>query len=158
MKTTITDKTILLSKKGMKELKKAVIQLERDRQKALQALRDVDKTSGHDDRLIHIDKLAVLEGIEAELDDKKLILSSAKLVPAKKNRLQVTIGSVVELIDKYGRMFRYTIVDSVEADPSDGRISTASPLGQSLIGKTIHDIVEWQNGIRSNQFRLVRIM
>lgn len=158
MKTTITDKTILLSKKGMKELKKAIVQLERDRQKALQTLRDLDKTSSHDDRLSHIDKLATLEGIEAELADKKLILSSSKLVPAKKNRLQVTIGSVVELIDKYGQMFRYTIVDSVEANPSDGRISTASPLGQSLIGKTIHDIVEWHNGIRTNQFRLVRIM
>jgi len=124
----------------------------------LQSLRELDRTSSHDDRLSHIDKLAILEGVKAELADKKFILSSAKLVPTKRSRLQVTIGSVVELIDRYGQMFRYTIVDSVEANPSDGRISTKSPLGKRLIGKTLHDIVEWRNGIRTNQFRLVRIM
>ena len=157
MNTTITDKTILLSKKGMKELKKAVIQLERDRQKTLQLIRELDKTLGHDENLTRIDRLACLEGIETELADKKLILASAKLVPNRHSRLQVAIGSVVDLIDKHGHWFRYTIVDSVEANPSDGRISTQSPLGQNLIGKTIKDIVEWTNGKKTNQFQLMRI-
>jgi len=158
MNTTITEKTILLSKKGMKELKKAVIQLEHDRQKTLQQLRELDKTLGHDERLERIEKLAALESIETELDDKKLVLTSAKLLPAKRTRLQVAIGSVVDLIDKHGHLFRYTIVDSIEANPSDGRISTASPLGQSLIGRTVRDIVEWRSGKRFNQFQLVRIV
>lgn len=157
MNTTITEKTILLSKKGMKELKKSVIQLEHDQHKALQLLHELDKTMGHDECLDRIDKLANLEGIEAELADKKLTLASAKLLPARRNRLQVAIGSVVDLIDKHGHIFRYTIVDSVEANPSDGRISTQSPLGQSLIGKTIQDIVEWTNGKRTNQFQLMCI-
>lgn len=158
MNTTITEKTILLSKKGMKELKKAVIQLEHDHQKALQALRDLDKTLGHDERLERIEKLALLESIESELDDKKLIQSNAQLLPTKRTRLQVAIGSVVDLIDKHGHLFRYTIVDSIEANPSDGRISTASPLGQSLIGRTVRDIVEWRSGSHFNQFQLVRIV
>lgn len=158
MNTTITDKTILLSKKGMKELKKSIIQLEHDRQKTLQSLRELDKTLGRDERLSRIEKLSNLEGIEAELDDKNIVLSSAKLLPAKRNRLQVAIGSVVDLIDRHGHLFRYTIVDSIEANPSDGRISTASPLGQSLIGRTVRDIVEWRNGKYFNQFQLVRII
>lgn len=158
MNTTVTDKTILLSKKGMKELKKAVIQLEHEWQKTLQSLRELDKTLGHDERLERIEKLAALESIEAELDDKKLLLASAKLLPAKRTRLQVAIGSVVDLIDKHGHLFRYTIVDSIEANPSDGRISTASPLGQSLIGRTVRDIIELKNGKYFNQLQLVRII
>ncbi|NCQ54428.1 hypothetical protein COV88_01435 [Candidatus Saccharibacteria bacterium CG11_big_fil_rev_8_21_14_0_20_41_19] len=158
MNTTITEKTILLSKKGIKELKKAIIQLEHDRQKTLQSLRELDKTLGHDERLARIEKLALLESIEAEINDKRLVLNSAKLLPAKRTRLQVVIGSVVDLIDKHGHLFRYTIVDSIEANPSDGRISTASPLGQSLIGRTVRDIVEWRSGKRFNQFQLVRIV
>lgn len=158
MNTTITEKTILLSKKGMKELKKAIIQLEHDRQKTLQQLRELDKTLGHDERLDRIEKLAILESIETEIDDKKLALANAKLLPSKRTRLQVAIGSVVDLIDKHGHMFRYTIVDSIEANPSDGRISTASPLGQSLIGRTVRDIVEWRNGNYFNRFQLVRIV
>lgn len=158
MKTTITDKTILLSKKGMKELKKTISQLEHDRQQALQDLRELDRTTGRDERLNRIEKLANIESIETELADKKLILSNAKLLPAKRTRLQVAVGSVVELIDKHGHLFRYTIVESVEANPSDGRISTLSPLGRSLIGKTVRDIIKWGNGKNDNQFRLIRIV
>ena len=158
MNTTITNKTILLSKKGMKEFKKAIIQLEHDKRKALQSLHELDKTLGRDERLSRIEKMAILEGIEAELDDKKLVLANAKLMPTKRTRLQVAIGSVVDLIDKHGHLFRYTIVDSIEANPSDGRISTQSPLGQSLIGRTVKDIISWKNGKYFNQFQLVRIM
>jgi transcription elongation factor GreA len=158
MKTTITDKTILLSKKGMKELKRTIIQLEHDKQDAIQSLRDLDKTLGRDERLERIEKLSILEGIESELVDKKLIVSTAKLLPSKRTRLQVAIGSVVDLIDKRGHLFRYTIVDSIEADPSYGRISFLSPLGRNLIGRTVKDIVRWSNGKRSNQFQLVRII
>jgi transcription elongation factor GreA len=157
MKTTLTDKTILLSKKGMKELKKLIIQLEHDRQKTIKFLRELDKTLGHDERLERIEKLATLESIESELEEKKHTLANSKLLPRRRTRLQVAIGSVVDLIDKHGHLFRYTIVDSIEANPSDGRISTKSPLGQSLIGRTVQDIVEWKNGDKHNRFQLVRI-
>lgn len=158
MKTTITEKTTLLSKKGMKELKKNIIQLEHDRQKTLQSLHEIDKTAGHDEHLSRIYMVFNLEGIEDDLAEKKSILSTAQLLPNRQNRLQVAIGSVVDLIDIHGRLFRFKIVDSFEANPSDGRISTLSPLGQNLIGKTIRDIVEWSNGLKTNRLKLVRIV
>ncbi len=101
--------------------------------------------------------MSQLEVIEAELLDKKAALTSAKLLPTKRARLQVAIGSVVDIIDQSGRLFRYTIVDTFEANPSDGRISILSPLGMNLVGKTVQDIVEWTNGVRTNKFQLVRI-
>lgn len=157
MNTTITDRTIYLSKKGIKELKKTIIQLERDRQEVLKSLRELDKTNGRDERLERIDKLTNLESIEAELDDKKMILSNAKVIPSKQTKLQVAIGSVVELIDNRGKQLKFTLVDSVEADPSNGRISTLSPIGQSLIGKTVKDVVKWTNGTKTICFKLIRI-
>lgn len=157
MKTTITEKITLLTKKGMRELKKNIIQLEHDRQKTLKQLHDIEKTSGKEESLSRIDKVFYLESIEEELAEKKAILLNAQLLPAKQTRLQVAIGSFVELIDRHGRIFRYKIVDSVEANPSDGRISTLSPLGQSLLGKTIKDTVELKNGPNVNQFQLVKI-
>jgi transcription elongation GreA/GreB family factor len=54
-------------------------------------------------------------------------------------------------------MVRYTIVDSIEANPSDGRISIMSPLGKNLLGKQIKDIILWGNGARIKQMQLVRI-
>jgi transcription elongation factor GreA len=149
---------ILLSKKGMSELRKTVARLKQDRIAAISTLRQLDKTTGHDERLERIEKLATLESIESNLEEKRHLLSMARLMPTRRARLQVAIGSVVDLIDQQGRLFQYTLVDSFEANPSDGRISVKSPLGQSLIGKTAQDIVEWSGSLRTNRLQLVRIM
>lgn len=162
MNTTITnktrlEKTILLSKKGMKELRRDISQLEHERAMTIKGLHDIDKTTGHDDRLERVERLARLESIESELSEKHQTLVDAKLLPSKRARMKVAMGSVVDLIDQQGRLFRYTLVDTIEANPSDGRISVLSPLGRNLIGKTVKDIVEWGSGIQNTQARLIRI-
>lgn len=148
---------VLLSKKGFQELRQSIQQLESDRKQAMLALKETEKTTGHDDRLDWNEKLANLEAIEADLVEKRQILSSAKLLPSKRTRMRVAIGSVVDLIDQQGRLFQYTLVDSVEANPSDGRISVESPLGSSLIGKTVKEIVELSVGSKQRQLQLVRV-
>jgi transcription elongation factor GreA len=155
--TTMKEKTILLSKKGMKELKKAIAQLEHDRQAVIRSLHDIDRSTGHDDRLQRVEKLAQLESVEAALLEKQQTLADAKLMPSKRARMKVAMGSVVDLIDQQGRLFRYTLVDTIEANPSDGRISVVSPLGSHLLGKTVKDIVEWTSGKQSTTFKLVKI-
>jgi len=164
MNTTITTEqietkqSILLSKKGMKELRKTVAQLEHDRLAVIRGLREIDKTTGHDDRFERIERLARLEAIEAELFEKQQTLSQAKLIPSRRTRMKVAVGSVVDLIDQQGQLFRYTLVESIEANPSDGRISAKSPLGSSLVGKTVKDVIEWSNGNARGRMKLVRIM
>jgi transcription elongation factor GreA len=160
MDTTTTaqeSKTILLSKKGMKELRKAIAQLEHDRQAISRSLRESDKTNGHDDRFERNNHLLRLEAVESELKDKQQVLTNAKLIPSKRARMKVAVGSVVDLIDQQGRLVQYTLVESIEANPSDGRISILSPLGSSLVGKTVKDMVEWGNGMHKNSFKLVKI-
>ena len=146
-----------LSKRGMKELKKAITRLERRKSQIIANLRDLDTTDTHEQRLERVEKLAQLEITESELADKQLILGTAKLYPRKRDALKVAMGSVVDLIDTQGRMVRYQLVNSVEADPSDGRISVKSPLGAELIGKTIRDTVEWSHGLRVQRLQLVSI-
>ncbi len=148
---------ILLSKKGIKELKKSITQLEHDRANLIQSLRESDKSLGRDERLERSEKLAQLESVESELVEKKHILANARILPSKRARMKVALGSVVDLIDQQGRLFRYTIVDTIEADPSDGRISDRSPLGSQLVGKTVKDIVEWGRQGRSTRLQLVNI-
>lgn len=150
-------KPILLSKKGMKELKKAVSKLERRQKQIITELRELDKTDGHDQRLARIEKLAELESAESQLADKQLYLSNAKLFPRKRDALRVAIGSVVELIDTNGRIIQYQLVDSIEANPSDGRISASSPLGQTLLGRTIKETIDWGSKLGVMQLTLVRI-
>ncbi len=162
MNTTTTEyqtehATVLLSKKGMKELRKAVAQLEHDREAIRRSLRESDKGSSHDDRYERNERLLRLEAIESELADKHQTLNHAKLIPSRRARAKVAIGSVVDLIDQHGHLIRYTVVESIEANPSDGRISAVSPLGSTLLGKTVKDIVEWGNGIQRTTLQLVKI-
>lgn len=161
MNTTTTNqseqKTILLSKKGMKELRKAIAQLEHDRQAIRRSLRESDKSTSHDDRFARSELLMRLESVEAELFDKHQALNRAQIISSRRARMKVAIGSVVDLIDQQGRIIRYTLVESIEANPSDGRISAASPLGSTLLGKTVQDIVEWGNDRRHNSLQLIKI-
>jgi len=154
---TTNYETLLLSKKGFKELKKHIVQLERDKIRTLLELRDLDKTQDRENRLIRAEKLINLESLESELSEKHYQLSHTKLLPSKRDSLRVILGSVVDLIDRHGHLFRYKLVDSVEANPSDGRISTNSPLGQNLLGKTLRDTIENKNGNELNCLILIRI-
>lgn len=155
--TTTESAPILLSKKGMKEVRRSISQLEADRRHIILELHELDRESGHDDRLERIEKLSRLESTEAELFEKKHILNHAKLIPTRSARMRVAIGSVVDLIDQQGRLMQYTLVDTIEANPSDGRISVVSPLGKSLIGKAPSEEVSWESGHRTHSLRLVGI-
>jgi transcription elongation factor GreA len=152
-----SSKTIYLSKKGMKELKKAIARLERESHDAYVRLREIDKTDSHDERFARIEQMATIETIASELADKKMTLAVAKLFPRKRDAIKVAIGSVVDLLDTSGRIVRYTLVDSIEANPSDGRISIVSPLGKSLLGKQIQDVVEWSAGLQTKRLQLIGI-
>lgn len=155
METTKT--SVYLSTKGFKELQKLITNLEKDHAAALSRLRDMDKTDSRDERFARIEQLSRIDNLENEIASKKETLANAKHLPRKRDALKVAIGSVVNLLDTSGRMVQYTIVDSIEANPSDGRISAKSPLGQKLIGKQMKDVVEWGAGLKAKRFQLVSI-
>lgn len=148
---------IYLSKKGMHELKKQAKRLEYDLSSAHADLRDLEKAKGHDERLARSEILATIEALETDLNEKKFTLSRAQLLPRRRDAIKVMLGSVVELIDSQGKRFRYMLVDSIEANPSAGRLSVKSPLGQKLLGKQLQDMVQWTAGLGTNQLKLVGI-
>jgi transcription elongation factor GreA len=52
---------------------------------------------------------------------------------------------------------RYQVVGSAEADPSQGRISNESPLGQSLLGHRVGDVITVNAPDGALRFRILRI-
>ena len=142
-----------LSKKGFKELHKQISELE-IREKALTAeLRDIGRAKSRDDKLHRNDVLTQLENVSAKLADRRQALKTAKPLPRKRDRLKIAIGSVVDIIDQQGQLFRYTLVDTLEANPSDGRISVKSPLGKTLLERKPNETVY----INARQFQVVRV-
>lgn len=56
----------------------------------------------------------------------------------------IDVGSFVTVSRDDGRTVTYTIVDSLEAAPHDGKISDASPIGSALLGRRVGESVQVQ--------------
>ncbi len=154
----ITANTVYLTKKGFKKLKKDLAQLKHDRQAVESDLREMDKKDNRDHsyaRNEYLDRVAI---IDQEIREKELYLRRAQILPRTQNAVEVMIGSVVDLIDRAtGRKSQYQIVESLEADPSQGRISIESPLGRQLVGKKPKDLVELNVGLKTRCLELTNI-
>lgn len=153
-----TKSTLFLSKKGFQELDRTIQKLKDDITSLRNTLRESDAPDTREERLAKVERLARLDKFEKELEIKEAQRASAKLLPRKRDRLKVALGSAVEIMDQQGRVMRYTIVSSLEANPLEGRISDISPLGKNLIGKTVRDTVEYASGkLQPQRFKLVAI-
>ena len=51
----------------------------------------------------------------------------------------------------------YTIVGPTETDPNNGRISSESPIGRALIGRTAGEVVRVNAPVGEIDFEIVRV-
>lgn len=101
--------------------------------------------------------------MECRIQRLETQLSKARIVDSSTlDGSHVALGTVVTIEDKnLGKRFVYSLVGSEEADPKKNRISSASPVGQALMGKKIGQEVQVKvpNGkIRKLQVLDIRIV
>lgn len=71
---------------------------------------------------------------------------------------RAVLGSLVTVVEEgYDDRETYHIVGSLEADPTKGKISHESPLGESLMGRRVGDKVVVQAPAGEIEFRIVEI-
>lgn len=80
------------------------------------------------------------ERVDNRISEIEHILANAEVV-SKRTKSSVGIGCSVTL-SKGKKSVTYHIVDSVEADPLEAKISDESPIGKALLGKKVGDKVE----------------
>lgn len=80
------------------------------------------------------------ERIENRVAEVEHILANTEIIKRASSN-KVGIGNTVTL--KSGKKtVEYHIVDSVEADPLESKISDESPIGRALLGKKVSEVVE----------------
>ena len=79
--------------------------------------------------------------IEGRILDLEQLLATARIIENGHGD-EVTLGSLVTIQEDGTDPEVYTIVGEAEANPREGRISNASPLGKALIGHKAGDMVE----------------
>ena len=97
--------------------------------------------------------------VNARLTQLKIRLAEMSMVDLSRLPLdKVGLGSTVVVLDlQKDQEVTYRLVTSEEADAATGRISTASPIGRSLLGKAVGDTVKASipSGVR--EFEILRL-
>lgn len=97
--------------------------------------------------------------VEGRIIELKRILQNTSVVEKKDIRTDVVgIGSKVKVRDLDTKdEWEYTMVGSVEADPSEDRISNESPVGEALMNKKVGDVVNATTPAGAAKYKIVGI-
>jgi transcription elongation factor GreA len=134
----------LLTRQGYAELETELAAL---KSKRLDAIDEVRRAAADKDFRENVPLEAAREQrgqLEGRILKLEGTLKSAVVMDEKRNAtLRVSIGDSVILRDlDSGKEMRYTLVSPREVDPTRGKVSSASPIGQAVIGRGQGEIVE----------------
>ena len=155
----VKDRTILLTQTGLDALQSELDQLVKiDRPRII---RDIDEARQMGDlrenEAYHAarHRQALIQG---RIEELQHILKNAAVVDesAAVDGI-VSIGSVVKLEVNDGHK-QFTIVGEEEIDIANNKISHQSPLGKSLIGKKVGDVIQLNAPAGAIEYRVVEVL
>lgn len=96
--------------------------------------------------------------VEGRILDLEQILAQAQIIKTGEAKDIVSIGSTVVIREKGGKKAEtFTIVGAAEANPKEGRISNASPMGTALLNHKVGDEVPVHAPAGTLTYRIVKI-
>jgi transcription elongation factor GreA len=95
--------------------------------------------------------------IEGRIRTVEDMLERAVLLEETQTGDAIHFGSTV-VLDRAGETERFTIVGPAEANPREGRVSHASPIGQALLGKRAGDDVVVKTPGGEMRYRVVELV
>lgn len=149
---TNTMDTVWLTSAGMQKLRAEHAQLKQ----SLHLLRrDIRRAKlGFEDEL-SAEKRLEQEVTESKLSTLESLMQRVKQV-ATGHSAVIAVGSQVRYRqDRTEQVI--TLVDSLEADPSEGRISAKSPLGSALMGKRAGDVAYMVTPVGERKFQIAEV-
>ncbi len=139
----MTEKNVPLTRDGKARLEEELDGLHGQRHVAAERIHNAQEQGTSQNDAEYQDakqEQGMIEGRILEVED---ILRRATLIDAKAagKSGRVVLGSAVQ-VEQDGARRHYQIVGAPEANPLQGRISNESPVGASLLGKVVGDIVD----------------
>ncbi len=146
-----------LSAQKVEDLRSELIQLQTKGRKeifdSLVWLRDLPSSQEDETFSDVFEDKKFLEKRIAEIEE---ILANVEVLEESTESSIVELGSHVRVgVDKYEQEF--VIVTALEADPINGKISDESPVGKSLLGHSVGDVVIVDTGLIKKQYRILSI-
>ncbi len=156
-------KAIRLTKEGKEKLELELLDLKSrvrleiaEKIKTARSYGDLSENSEYDEAKDEQAK------VEARIADLEVTLKNVVIVEESKKTSKsatVKLGNVVTVLDvEYNEEETYTIVGSVEANPSENKISDDSPLGAALIGQKEGSTVTVEAPVGEIEYKIVKIL
>ena len=150
---------VLLTKQGYEELEAELASLKRKR---LEVIDEITKAAADKDFRENAPLQAAREQrgqIEGRIMELQEVIKSAVIMDDNnKSSQKVSIGDSITICDiASGNEICYTLVSPTEVDPVKGRISSASPIGQAIIGRDEGEIVEVIAPVGKLQYQIKQI-
>ena len=99
-----------------------------------------------------------LEVVIDKIGKLETSINNAKIINKQKiNCNVVQLGCTVTLKLSSSEQREFQIVDEIEADPSQNKISHISPIGQALLGKKINQEIEVEAPIGKISYKIISI-
>ena len=95
--------------------------------------------------------------LEGRIMTLQAMLESAEIIQPNGGGDTVSLGSRVTVVEEGFPPEAYTIVGSAEADPGNGRISNASPMGKALMSHKVGDRVSFSTPGGSAEVEILQI-
>ena len=149
-----------ISRAGYKKLRTELDRLERverpDVVRAIEEARQHGDLSENAEYHAAKERQGMIEGRILELKDK---IARAEIIDCTKvNCTTAVFGTIVTLVDmETDEKMTYQLLGPEEADVKRGSISVLSPLGRSLLGKTVGDDVMTKTPGGLREFEVVEI-
>lgn len=99
-----------------------------------------------------------LELIEAKIGDIEEAVELSQIIIKKFKEDIVSLGSKVKITISGGKEKEFSIVDEIEADPIQNKISNVSPLGIALLGKKLNDEVTVNAPVGKITYKIISIV
>ena len=143
------EKKFYLTKQGLEKIKKEY-----------QDLKDLKfaKTKGEIPKIWHSEDINPeylsfredLSFLETRIVELENILKNVELIkpPPKERQNIVNLGATI-LVEVEGQKDEFTLVSSLEANPSIGRISNESPVGRALLGHKVGEMITVQSAMKT---------
>lgn len=133
-------KEFQLTKEGVTELQAELAELKAKLIEVIDAIKTARDQGDLSENAEYHSAKEEQERVDNRISEIEHILANAEII-ARRSTSSIGIGNSVTL--KGGKKdVTYHIVDSVEADPLESKISDESPIGKALLGKKVGDSVE----------------
>ncbi|GAB4157042.1 MAG: transcription elongation factor GreA [Candidatus Dojkabacteria bacterium] len=153
-KTKLTAEGIMLLRSKIAKLDKKIQHFDNSISRIIKAFSIQDEE--------YIERLEIKQELESERAQLHSLLKEAEIIEERQKSDKasdsiVDLGNKIHLVN-HTVSYTVTIVDSVEANPLEGKVSSDSPIGSSVLGKKLGEVVNIMLPTGLKEFTIAAIL